>query len=312
MNAKCLICCKHKKQNVEPLKPTPFPEYPWQRVATDLFEWKKTSYILVVDYCSRYTEIASLRTTNSNGVIQKLKTVFARHGIPECLVSDNGPQFTSQQFQKFSEEYGFEHTTSSPNFPQANGEAERAVRTVKTLLSKNKDPLMALLVHRSTPLENGYSPAELLKLRTTVPVIPRTLQPKLPNYNNLREKEGEIRERQQNNFNRRHKAKALEPLLPGETVWIPDRNTTGTVTKEAASRSYNVQTESGQYRRNCQHIIPLPAQPSITSADITDANTESDSDHNESSNNRQDSRYTLTQSGRVSKPPIRFISSGLI
>ena len=77
MIAKWLICCKHKKQNVEPLKPTPFPEYPWQQVATDLFVWKQTSYLLVVDYYSRYIEIASLRTTNSRGVIQKLKTVFA-------------------------------------------------------------------------------------------------------------------------------------------------------------------------------------------------------------------------------------------
>ena len=70
---------------------------------------------------------------------------------------------------------------------------------------------MALLVHDSTPLENGYSIAEVLmgwKLRTTVPVIPKTLQPKLPNHNN---KEGEIRERQQNDFNCHHKAKALEP-----------------------------------------------------------------------------------------------------
>ena len=269
----------------------------------------------MVDYYSRYIEIASLRTTNSRGVIQKLKTVFARHGIPECLVSDNGPQFASQEFQQFSEEYGFEHTTSSPNFPQANGEAERAVRTVKTLLDKNDDPLMALLVHRSTPLENGYSPAELLmgrKLRTTVPVIPKALQPKLPNHNALRKKEGEIRKRQQNSFNRRHKAKALEPLLPGETIWIPDRNTTGTVTKEAASRSYKIQTESGQYRCNRRHIIPLPAQPDITSADTTDANTELHSDRSEPSDNQQDSGYTRTQSGRVSKPPTRFISSGLI
>ena len=58
-------------------EPTLFTEYPWQQVATDLFEWKKTSYILVVDY-SCYIEIATLRTTNgSSGVIQKLKTVFA-------------------------------------------------------------------------------------------------------------------------------------------------------------------------------------------------------------------------------------------
>ena len=52
MISKCLICCKHKQQNTEPLKPTPFPEYPWQKVATDLFEWKKTTDVLVVDYYS--------------------------------------------------------------------------------------------------------------------------------------------------------------------------------------------------------------------------------------------------------------------
>ena len=242
MIAKCLICCKYKKQNVEPLKPTPFPEYiilyPWQQVATDLNEWKKTSYILVIDYYSRYIKIASLRTTNSSRVIQKLKAVFARHGIPEYLVSDNGPQFSSQEFQKFSEEYGFEHTTSSRNFPQVNEKAKQAVRTVKILVNKNDDPLMALLIHRSTLLENGYSPAEPLmgcKLRTTVPVNPKSLQPNYP-IKILYKKEGEIRRRQQSNFNCRHKAKPLEPLLHGKTVWIPDRNITGTVTKEAASR----------------------------------------------------------------------------
>ena len=57
-----------------------------------------------------------------------------------------------------------------------------------------------------------------------------------------REKEREIRRRQQSNFNRRYKAKAQEPLLPGETVWIPDCNTTGTVTKQAATQLYAVQT----------------------------------------------------------------------
>ena len=150
------------------------------------------------------------------------------------------------------------------------------------------------------------------KLRTTVPVLPKVLHPKLPDQIALREKENEIRRRQQSNFNHRHKVKVLEPLLPGETVWIPDRNTTGTVTKETAVRSYEVQTEDGRYRRNRQQIISLPTQPNSTSADTTNANTESKSDHNESHDNQQDSEYTHTQSGRVSKPPTRLISSGLI
>ena len=127
MISKCLICCKHKRQNTEPLKPTPFPEYPWQKVATVLFEWKKTTYVLAVDYYSQYIEVCSLSSTSSASVIHKLKTVFARHGIPDSLMSDNGPQFSSQVFSNFSKDYGFDHVTSSPNYSQASGEAERAV-----------------------------------------------------------------------------------------------------------------------------------------------------------------------------------------
>ena len=94
MISKCLICCKHKQQNAEPLMPTPFPEYPWQKVATDLFEWKKTIYVLVVNYYSRYIEVCSRGSTSSASsasVIHKLKTVFAHHGISDSLTSDNGP-----------------------------------------------------------------------------------------------------------------------------------------------------------------------------------------------------------------------------
>ena len=59
----------------------------------------------------------------------------------------------------FAKQYDFTHITSSPKFPQANGAAERAVHTVKTLLTKSDDPHMAMLAYRSTPLEDDYSPA---------------------------------------------------------------------------------------------------------------------------------------------------------
>lgn len=77
-------------------------------------------------------------------------------------MSDNGPQFSGQAFATFAALYGFKHITSSPKFPQSNGEAERAVQTVKNLLKKAVDPYMALLAYRATPLQNGYSPAQLL------------------------------------------------------------------------------------------------------------------------------------------------------
>ena len=89
------------------------------------------------------------------------------------VVSDNGPQFRAETYKRFAEEYGFKHVTSSPYYPQGNGEAERAVGTVKRLLEKEKDPYLTLLAYRSTPLQNGYSPSELLmsrKLRASVPI----------------------------------------------------------------------------------------------------------------------------------------------
>ena len=105
---------------------------------------------MVVDYYSRYIEIAKLISTSSNDVIRHLKSIFAHHSIPESVVSDNGPQYSAISFSNFTKEYGFTHTTSNPRYPQVNGAAERAVKTVKELLVKNKDPYLALLDYHST------------------------------------------------------------------------------------------------------------------------------------------------------------------
>ena len=158
----------------------------------------KSSYLIVVDYYSSYIEVARLSSTTSKSVVQHLRSIFSRHGIPEIILSDNGPQFASSCFQSFSKEYGFTHSTSSPKYPQANGAAERAVKTVKSLLSKNHDPYLAMLCYRATPLENEFSPAELLmgwKIRTTLPVLPKILNPQLPNKFQLQAKEKAIKNR---------------------------------------------------------------------------------------------------------------------
>ena len=90
---------------------------------------------------------------------------------------------------------------------------------------QNGDMYMAMLAYRSTPLENGLSPAELLmgrKLRTTVPVIPQQLNPKLPNKSQLCLKENQQREKQRENFNKCHSAVISKPLVRGDSVWIPE------------------------------------------------------------------------------------------
>jgi len=200
----CVECCRSKQQNAEPLQPAVFPQLPWQKVASDLFVWKNSHYLLVIDYFSRFIEIAKLSTETTGSVIKHMSSIFARHGIPQELVSDNGPQYSSREFANFAKEYGFEHTTSSPQYPQANGEAERAVRTVKVLLSNSGDLYLALLTYRATPIANtGYSPAELLmnrKLRTTLPMSPKDLKPRFPDYRKLQLFEEQQRHKQKQNF----------------------------------------------------------------------------------------------------------------
>ena len=162
---------------------TPLLDYPWQVVGSDLFFFRNIQYLLVVDYFSRFPEIIRLSSSTSANVIQALKTMFTRFGIPEIFRCDNGPQYSSEEFRRFMKAYGIQHRTNSLRFPQSKGEAERSVQTVKRLLSKFEDPSLALLSYRATPLPwCNLSPAELLmgrRLRTTVPQTDEQLIPKM-------------------------------------------------------------------------------------------------------------------------------------
>ena len=162
---KC-IACKETQNNQckEEIFQTEAPSYPFQIVAADLFYWNGQDFLLVVDYYSRYWEIMKLCEINSSSVIKQLKNMFLRVGIPEILRSDNGPQFSSQEFRKFTQSWYFQHITSSPYYPKSNGLAEQYVQTIKNLLERcilsNSDPYLAMLELRNTPIANDKSPAE--------------------------------------------------------------------------------------------------------------------------------------------------------
>ena len=154
---------------------TSLPDYPWQMVAADLFELNGAKYLTVVDYFSCFPEVVRLSSTTSTVVIVTLKSMFARFGIPEVVRSGNGPQFSSLDFARFANWYGFRHVTSSPRYPQSNGLVERTVQTIKQLFKKTPyDPQMTHLTYHATPLPwCGLSLAELLmgrRIRTPVPV----------------------------------------------------------------------------------------------------------------------------------------------
>ncbi len=147
----CPVCARITQPQKEPLIPTTFP---WHTVATDLFELHSTSYLLVIDYFSRFPEITRPTNTTSAAAIEAMKDVFARHGIPELVRSDNGPQYSSSEFASFAREYGFHHVTSSLYYPQSNGQAERGVKTAKRLISSASDRFIVLLIHPITMVQS--------------------------------------------------------------------------------------------------------------------------------------------------------------
>lgn len=224
---------------------------------------------MIIDYYSRYPEVIQLQHLTASLVVTCCKSVFARHGIPEIVMSDNGTQFgdpirnfhpgASREFAKFAEEYGFKHVTSSPKFPQSNGMAEAAVKIVKNLFKKNIDPSLALMEYRATPLQNGYSPAELLfgrKIRTMMPIASSSLIPKVADGKNLRRKEEKRRSDQKESYDSRHGVVEQQELKIGDTVWITDARTWGRVVEKAPTpRSYIIETPSGTVRRNRFHLL---------------------------------------------------------
>ena len=258
---RCETCMKVQIQHAQPLIPSALPELPWQRVATDLFQWKEQTCLLPADYYSRSIEITKLDRTTTAEVIRRMKSIFARHGIPEVVVSDNGPQYSTQAFREFTKDYQFRHETSSPYYPQGNGEAERAVKTVKGLLNKSDDPYKALLAYRTTPTRTGFSPFKLLMgrlLRSTVPTTKPQRQQRYIDPVAVQMKDTVNKERQKRNFDAQRRVRNLPHLQPGDPVWLPDKQVNGEVNTEVASQSFTIDSDEGTYRRNRKDIIRLP------------------------------------------------------
>ena len=115
----CSICRQQTPPSKEPMISTPLPKHPWERVRTDLFELHGKHYTVIADYYSRYPEVIRLTSTTSVSVIAAMKSVFSRHGIPDTVVSDNGPQYDSKEMKEFASLYGFNHVTTSPYYPQS-------------------------------------------------------------------------------------------------------------------------------------------------------------------------------------------------
>ena len=223
---------------------------------------------MISDYYSRYLEILHSPTTTAEQIVRLMKATCARFGIPEQIVSDNGPQYTSEVWKDFCRRFDIRHTTSSPYHPQGNGHAERAVQTAKRIL-KQEDPLLALMGYRATPTSStGVSPAEMRmghKILTPLSSFEKNLIPKWPDRNLVRRRDEEAKQRQAFYFNRRHGVKELPTLRPGdqvltkldgEKVW---KGPASVLQECSTPRSYQVESPGGgEVRRNRRHFQQVP------------------------------------------------------
>ena len=136
--SKCSTCQRHRhKQQQDNIQPHERSENPGVKVCWDVFYFNNRHYLPVVDYYSHYQEIALINNEFSAQVITHLKSIFSRHGIPQIVMYDGGPCFTSGKFEQFSRLWGFQCVRLSPHYLRSNGLAENCVKIVKRPLSKS-------------------------------------------------------------------------------------------------------------------------------------------------------------------------------
>ena len=165
--------CQAVKQApaVAPLHPWIWPSRPWQRDHVDFAgPFLGKSFFILVDAHSKWPEVFEMAETTTAKTIAVLRHLFARYGLPEQLVSDNGPQFVSADFTQFLKANGVKHSKCAPYHPSSNGAAERFVRTFKQAMKAGKSDGRAfshrlenfLLSYRTTPhATTNMAPATL-------------------------------------------------------------------------------------------------------------------------------------------------------
>jgi hypothetical protein len=167
----CSVCNSLKRhQQKEELISHAVPQLPWQYVAMDIFDWNCKQYLVIVDSYSGWYEICTLDDTKSSTIIRKLKKCCAAHGSPEILMSDNAKYCVSFAMKEFARKWNIILRNSSPEYPQSNGLAERAVQSAKQLLEKCKrdgsDVYLALLNMRNYELRENREKGAMTRLQS--------------------------------------------------------------------------------------------------------------------------------------------------
>ena len=189
--AKSCLSCQEVKNNppVAPLHPWIWPTQPWKRVHIDFAEpFKSHMFLVVIDAHSKWPEVKMMQSTTSQRTIEVLRELFSSYGLPEQVVSDNGPQFVSAEFETFMRNNGIKHIRCAPYHPSSNGLAERFIQTFKkAMLAGDREGCdlkyqlcQFLLKYRSSPhTTTDVAPCELFlkrSMRTRLDMLKPDLQ----------------------------------------------------------------------------------------------------------------------------------------
>lgn len=265
----CRACLAVKQAPANaPLHPWVWPSQPWQRIHVDFAgPFMEKSFFIVVDAHSKWAEVMEMPQTTTAKTIGALRRLFAIHGIPEQIVSDNGPQFIAADFEEFTRTNGIKHSRSSPYHPASNGEAERFVRTFKEAMKAGKDDGLTLahrlqnflLTYRTTPHSTtGTPPCELLMgrhLRTRWDL----LQPDLGRH--VRTKQWKQKEQHDQHVRMRvfpvGQSVMARNFRPG-AAWLP-----GVIAQQLGPLTYLVDVSNGRlWKRHVDHLKDLHILPS--------------------------------------------------
>ncbi len=313
---------------MSPLHPWEWPQKPWSRLHLDYAgPFLGRMFLVLVDAHSKWLDVMPVSAATSSVTIEKLRAVFATHGLPERIVTDNGAVFTSVEFENFLHANGIAHTRTAPYHPASNGLAERAVQTFKQGIKRLKDGTVEtklscfLLRYRLTPhTTTGRSPAELLLGRQ-----PRSLLDLLhPDVSS------KVLERQAGQKRAHDTHTRARSFQPGDHVYVQNFSGTpawldGKILDQTGPVSYRVQLSDGRIRkRHIDHLrvrysgdsvnlgppelvdVPTPSQSAAGSATQEQwlPGVGAPAASLQPSNLPQEPR----RSGRVRRPPDRLLS----
>ena len=258
--------CKHCQENranppYAPLHPWIWPSRPWERIHVDFAgPVRGRQFLVLVDAHSKRADAIEMSSTTAAATIKKLSGLFATYGQ---LVSDNGPQFTSDEFSSFLKSNGLKHITSAPYHPSSNGLAERFVKTFKKAMKNSDHPsasfdqqLMSfLLSYRTTPhCTTGETPASLYLLRSVRTRLD-LLYPEVLKDTILK------KQTEQKDYHDQHAH--MRQFVIGQRVlarnYCPGAKwLTGTIMDRQGPLSYRVQVGDKLWRRNIDLLLGVP------------------------------------------------------